>query len=589
MKLIKIDVAFLTSKVARRIFSLFIFCTLLPLLMITGISYISVKNQLNEQTKEKINQTCKAKGLEIYQRLLFLETQLKMIASELIREQEASVNLQPLYTNEESDLYFNGLIMMQGHHKLVIQKDIANPPFFSKPARKHIESKRTLISIQKHTDTSANIYFSQLLNQKHAEKGILIAEINNSYLWGLEKAGELSTEMEIFIINQKKTLLFSSLNDSVLNKIYYDAFESSVSIGNFEIEHGNKAYFAGYWSLFLKHRFFTPSWVIIVSAPKVKVMEPVSEYKKIFILLLLLTFWIVAYLSVSLIRKSLIPIETLREGTQRIADGEFGYTLEIDSNDEFETLGHSFNEMSLKLKKSQEMLVQSAKMGTFGQMAAGIVHEIGQPLSAIMGFADILLMSKPSAKQQKYLEIVRRELNRLAAVIARFRSYSQASSEKMQPLSINRIIDDAYTLLEHQVCNKGIEFNVDKAPDLPDVAGDEDSLKQVLINLVINARDALEERPDHRQFINIKTGLDETNVYVEIEDNGSGMSPEIQKQIFDPFFTTKSKDKGTGLGLAIIESILHKHQAHIRLESEEGVGTRFKISFPAIKDAYKRG
>ena len=315
------------------------------------------------------------------------------------------------------------------------------------------------------------------------------------------------------------------------------------ALGHFKVQHQGKKYIAGSWSLFMKHRFFTPGWVIILSEPREMIMEPVSQFKIIFFLLLLLTFWIVAYLSVSLIRKSLIPIETLRVGTERIADGEFGYTLEIDSNDEFETLGHSFNEMSLKLKKSQEMLVQSAKMGTFGQMAAGIVHEIGQPLSSIMGFTDMLLMSRPLVKQQKYLEIVRRELNRLAAIVARFRSYSQASAEKMQPLAINRIIDDTYTLLEHQVCNKGIEFNVDKASDLPNVAGDEDSLKQVMLNLVINARYALEERPDRRQFINLKTRSDETRIVVEIEDNGSGMAPEIQKQIFDPFLLPKAKTK----------------------------------------------
>lgn len=581
MQPLKIDIAFLTSKVARRIFTLFIFCALLPLLMITGISYISVKTQLDQQTKEKINQTSRFKGLEIYQRLLSLEIQLRMIASEL-KEQTLPVDLKMLSTQEESDRFFKGIIVLKGDHKETIVNNIDKPPHFSSSERKHLESKRSLLSIQNQSDASIKIFLSQSLQSRRFGKEILIAEINTAYLWGLNKDSILSEDMEIFIINRKRTIMASSLDNPVLNQKYHDAFQSAASIGNFEIDLGNKTYLAGHWSLFLKHRFFTSSWVIIVSAPKAKVMEPVAKYKKIFLLLLLLTFWIVAYLSVSLIRKSLVPIETLREGTQRIAEGEFGYTLQIDSNDEFETLGQSFNEMSLKLQKSQEMLVQAAKMGTFGQMAAGIVHEIGQPLSSIMGFTDMLLMSKLTAKQHKRVEIIRRELNRLAAIISRFRSYSRTSTEKMQPLAINPIIDETYSLLEHQVCNKGIEFNVEKGADLPDIAGDEDSLKQVLINLVINAKDALLERPEHHQYIKVKSGSDDAHVYVEIEDNGSGMPPEIQKQIFDPFFTTKGKDKGTGLGLAIIDSILHKHQAHIHLESEEGVGTRFTITFPAL-------
>ena len=586
MKSIKIDKSFLTSKVARRIFTLFIFCTLLPLLMISGVTYFSVSSQLNNQAQQRLLQACKAKGHEIYGRLLFLETELKVLASQLKHATEDSFDLwhPNSLKGKEIQKLFKCMVIINNNHKTPVFKDLDSPPHFSVPESEHIAKGRTLLSVMEQPDTFASVMISLLIDPQYPAKGILTAQIAPSYLWGISDTGALLPYMEMIIANQQNALFISSPKDLSTGKTYLATLQKSDNLSHFQVAHHGKKYTASSWSLFMKHRFFTSGWVIILSEPIEMIMEPVSQFKIIFFLLILLTFWVVAFLSVSLIRKSLVPIETLHEGTQRIADGEFGYTLKIDSNDEFETLGHSFNEMSLKLKKSQEMLVQAAKMGTFGQMAAGIVHEIGQPLSSIMGFADMLLMSKPSAKQQKYLEIVRRELNRLATIIARFRAYSQTSAETMQPLAINGIIDDAYTLLEHQVCNKGIEFNVDKSPDLPRIAGDEDSLKQVMINLVINARDALEERPDHRQFINVKTGSDETCVYVEIEDNGSGMPPEIQKQIFDPFFTTKGRDKGTGLGLAIIDSILHKHQAQIRLESEEGVGTRFTISFPAIKD-----
>ncbi|MDM8541110.1 ATP-binding protein [Desulfococcaceae bacterium HSG9] len=533
-------------------------------------------------------QSCKAGGHEIYNHFSTLQRELKRIIIlfdlKYLKEKDFT-DFQQEYINKELSQYFKSLIIMNGNQYIPILDDIENLPDFSSIERKHINSGQTLLFKRQRNDISADIFLARLYDHQKPAEGIIVAEVNPDYFWSFIKDDALPADVEIVVINQKQECLVSSSPNLNSYKTYLKAFQQASATGNFQISYQKEEYIASYWSVYIERRFLTPNWIIIFSKSKTDVMAPVSQFKIIFFLLLLLTFWIVAYLSISLIRKSLIPIETLRQGTQRIAEGDFGYTLEIDSDDEFETLGHSFNEMSLKLKKSQEMLVQSAKMGTFGQMAAGIVHEIGQPLSSIMGFADILLMSKPSAKQKKYLEIVRRELNRLAAIVARFRSYSQASSETMQSLAINRIIDDTYTLLEHQVCNKGIEFNVAKASDMPNIAGDEDSLKQVILNLVINARDALEERPDHRQFINIKTESDATCVYVKIEDNGSGMSPEIQQQIFDPFFTTKSKDKGTGLGLAIIDSILHKHKAQIRLESKEGVGTRFTISFPTIKDA----
>ena len=175
--------------------------------------------------------------------------------------------------------------------------------------------------------------------------------------------------------------------------------------GIIEYNFKGEKYLVGYWRLYLKYQFFTPGWTIVMNQSRKDVLAPVAYFKKFFFLFVLLTFLVVCLLSVALIRKSLVPIETLRKGTERIANGDFGTEVDIRSGDEFESLGRDFNEMSRKLKEGRAMLVQSAKMGAVGQMASGVVHEIGQPLTSISGLIDILgrarrpRTSRPSARR----------------------------------------------------------------------------------------------------------------------------------------------------------------------------------------------
>jgi len=319
----------------------------------------------------------------------------------------------------------------------------------------------------------------------------------------------------------------------------------------------------------------------VMSQARSTVLAPVAYFKKFFFLFAVLTFLVVCLLSVVLIRKSLIPIETLRKGTGQIANGEFGIEVDIRSGDEFENLGRDFNEMSRKLKEGREMLVQSAKMGAVGQMAAGVVHEIGQPLTSISGLIDIFGLGKPSDADKRRLDLMKKEMERLTTIVSRFKNFARVSEHTMKPLSLNEVVEATYALLEHQLQMKRVYCNLEKQGDLPPILGDRNSLQQVFINLIINSMDALEGKKDEKPTVTVRTYSQNGKVCVEVKDNGSGIPKEIQEKIFDPFFTTKGPERGTGLGLAIISSILHQHHANISLESEVGKGTQFKVSFPA--------
>ena len=150
----------------------------------------------------------------------------------------------------------------------------------------------------------------------------------------------------------------------------------------------------------------------------------------------------------------------------------------------------------------------------------------------------------------------------------------------MKSLSLVEVIDNVLNLFEHELKQKNIHCVVESEDGLPPILGDSDGLQQVVSNLLMNAMHALEEKQDDQRRITIKAYSLEDNVFLEINDNGCGIPEEDRERIFDPFFTTKGPDKGTGLGMAIIESVIHKHRARIKLESEVGIGTKFRIVFP---------
>jgi len=574
----QIDKAFLTSKVARRIFFLFVFCALLPLVILAGITFKTVTAQLTEQAIKRLSQECKVKGLEIYNNLMVMDTALSLFVSSL--KEGASVNLHRPETETRNP--FRSLnVIGSSEAKQGNGAEAFQGPFEpTADELNHMKAGRSLVFVRQIDEGRARIFMARLIDPDQPQEGVALGEAEPGFLWGIESEADWIAEMPVFVIGPKNQTLFSVPQDFKLDRMALNIISDFPVAGSFEYEFREERYLTGYWALFLKYHFFTPGWTIVMSQSRSRVLEPVAHFKNFFFLFALLTFLVVCLLSVTLIRKNLVPIETLRKGTQEIADGEFGIEVDIQSGDEFETLGEAFNEMSRKLKEGRALLVQSAKMGAVGQMAAGVVHEIGQPLTSISGLIDLLKILGPSEDAKKHLELMKSEMDRLVGIISRFKTFSRVSEEKMTPLSVNQVVDATTVLLGHQLEMKHIDCVVEKTEVLPNIIADQNSLQQVLINLVINAMDALEEKKEGPRTIRVNTALDGDKVLLRIADNGAGIPEEIQERIFDPFFTTKEEGKGTGLGLAIIGSILHQHRAQISVKSEVGVGTTFLIAFP---------
>jgi len=241
-----------------------------------------------------------------------------------------------------------------------------------------------------------------------------------------------------------------------------------------------------------------------------------------------------------------------------------------------------------ELKETQEELIQTAKMGAIGQLAAGISHELNQPLTGIKGFAQAALWElKNNNPLKEDLERIVEQTNRMSRIIQNIHRFSRKATFEMKNLSINKVVEDALMLLNKQLQVRGIKLEKSLAEDLPPVKGDANQLQQVFINILANARDSIEKcESKSARSIRVRTGLNKNNSHIQIifKDNGCGISKENQKRIFDPFFSTKSPEEGVGLGLSIVKRIIDAHKGRVGVESEEGKGATFIIKLPLPND-----
>jgi HD-GYP domain-containing protein (c-di-GMP phosphodiesterase class II)/HAMP domain-containing protein len=339
--------SFLRSKVARRIFFLFILCALIPLSVLAYFSFNQVTKQLYSQAEKQLHQTTKASGMTVFERLLFLETDLEIIGTSIQTGETDILGASSYDLRNRLKERFKGIVLITNTGRM-------DPVFggthvhlqLSQDEQQHINSGKTLVFTQQGTDQFSTIYMVKALNPTHSLQTFLLGEINPEYLWGGE--GFLSTMTELFAFDQSNNLLFSSYPEYIPLQEMKSAIDKKPSSGLFTWMHGENTYLANYWTVFMNPHFHA-NWIIVQNQSKTDILSPISTFRKIFLLLVILTFFIVFLLSFSQIRRSLVPIELLREATRRIAAKDFKKQIQIKTNDEFEELGAAFNEMTASL------------------------------------------------------------------------------------------------------------------------------------------------------------------------------------------------------------------------------------------------
>lgn len=340
-------------------------------------------------------------------------------------------------------------------------------------------------------------------------------------------------------------------------------------------------------------------------------------------------------------RTTVRPLEKMVEAVQAVAEGDLDRRVPFFGTNEMGQLAQAFNrmadrlkaqqkalnehvkalqKMNRELKQSQQEVIQSEKLASVGLLAAGLAHEIGNPLSAILGYVGMLQQGvEDPDEREEYLRRVEKEIYRIHRIVRDLQEYSRPVHLEVRLVDLAKIVRDTVRLVSAQRDFREISFELDLAQGLPLVRADEGQLQQVLVNLFLNGRDALNGRgrmrvrcrrtqfafppgperalpprrkddPEGADFRFLRSE-DPTRTFpflegqelveVEVADEGAGIAPEHLPRVFDPFFTTKEVGRGTGLGLSVSQRIVESFHGDIRIESTLGQGTVVRVRLPA--------
>jgi len=396
----------------------------------------------------------------------------------------------------------------------------------------------------------------------------------------------------------------------------------------------------------------SPLWIqgkiiggVVIEVPLEDVMRHLFEYQKMILILIVLDSIVLIVFGSFLLSRVLVrPLKDLVRLTQKISEGDLSQTIEVPSKNEIGQLITSFNRMierlkenqgkikmhleslelaNVKLKQAQEELIRTEKLASIGRFAAGVAHEVGNPLGSILGYTGILAREEITREEtQDYLKRIEKEIERINRIVKELLNFARPSRLEIQEVEINRVIEDTLSLLSYQKSFKNIETRLDLQPDLPMIKANESQFSQVFINIVLNAIDAMPDggvlsietenyvigndgrddlgppysprrkddpleidyshlrSPNPFSVLFTKFNRGDRLIKVKISDTGMGIKKEDLEKIFDPFFTTKDPDKGTGLGLSISLGIIESWGGELKVKSEEGKGSTVEIYFP---------
>ena len=324
----------------------------------------------------------------------------------------------------------------------------------------------------------------------------------------------------------------------------------------------------------------------LVQAKRRVLYNYVAVSMVILVILSLINFVIISAIS--------RPLKEMARLADLVAGGDLTHRIEVDSRDELAILVTSFNNMVAALRKQRDeldftvkQLIHQEKLASLGELAAGIAHEVGNPLSIIVGYAKWLFKRCESEEQREPLKQMIDAAQRIDELNKRLLMYSRPGPQQQKSVDLNQVIEDALSMVEHQFKEEK-DFRVVRrlSPAIGTITGNPDRLQQVFINLFNNARQAMPT--GGHLTVSTEPRRKGRGVLVKVSDTGQGIDPRHLSRIFDPFFTTKAPDKGTGLGLSITHRITTDHGGRIWAESEPGVGTTFVLEFPYPGHSFTR-
>jgi len=276
--------------------------------------------------------------------------------------------------------------------------------------------------------------------------------------------------------------------------------------------------------------------------------------------------------------RTLRPLSMLRAHARQLGGGNYAQRTGVTTNDEIGDLAREFDAMAEAIQEREQRLIRSERLATVGRMAAHIAHEVRNPLASIGLNAELLgdEIADRGDEAKRLVASIIGEVDRLTEITETYLRFARLPRPKLERENIGAIVASVVEMSRGELAQAGVEVTVDVAPGLPDIPADEAQLRQALINLVRNAREAMSGATARRLAVSVREAAG--RIAISIRDSGSGIGAADMSKIFDPFFSTKQR--GTGLGLALVQQILVDHGGQIEVASPPGAGTTFTLTLP---------
>ena len=291
-----------------------------------------------------------------------------------------------------------------------------------------------------------------------------------------------------------------------------------------------------------------------------------------------------------IILRTLRPLRILRARARQVAGGDYARRIAVASHDEIGELVREFDNMAGAIQEREQRLIRSERLATVGRMASQITHEVRNPLASIGLYAELLgdEIAEKGPEPRRLLSSIASEVDRLTEITENYLRFARFPEAQLEREDLGAVAAAVLEFSRAELAQAGISLAVEVANDLPEIAADESQLRQALLNLVRNAREAMKAGGQLRVTVDAPAavgpdapaGTGPRQVRLRLSDSGAGIPERDLSKIFDPFFSTK--EKGTGLGLALVQQIVAEHGARIDVESHVGQGTTFTLTFPAL-------